>query len=268
MLRNLVEPVILVALIATVSWAAPPHPADLVNEAAKTARFATDPETRALCLAEVAVARHDLGQTEEATEAVEEAVACALAAPNQMAKALSLRTIALRLQRMDSTRAQRLLADAAREAQDLKYAAERAVALREIAVAGLKLGVADAPTLVQQALESARKVDTGVFRGACLRDLAAGVAPYNAPLAETTFAEARDAMTTPGPDDGGRALAQAELAGTWAPSNLAAAQAVADSIAGAMGWDKASGAPTKATYRKVGMADISQWMEAKGFLPA
>jgi len=34
-----------------------------------------------------------------------------------------------------------------------------------------------------------------------------------------------------------------------------------------MGWDKATGAPTASTYRKVGLADVGDTLKKKGLVP-
>ena len=220
--------VLLLASLAGLTGAQEITPETLFTSARAAAFRSRNPQTRALCLADMAVAwgASDAARFELLSE---EAVAHAHLVRDPLATCLALRSVAVRLGAKMPEGAGLLLAEAAELARALGPV-ERGVALRELALVATRLRLAEAMAMVSEALEAVRQVEQALVRSAGLRDLASGLTASNPDMALEIFAEARDSLDEARVRDPRQPLARAELAAAWALLDLEAATDVVESI--------------------------------------
>lgn len=201
----------------------------LLTEASSAAARSRDPQARALCLAEIAVAWAPIDRF-QFEKSVQAAVECARWTDGPMEHALSLRSVARRVARVDREAGLAILQEAIAIQEGLKFAIESAVALREIVAVGYEIGLPDADTRAQAALDVAEKVEDLVARAACLRDLATALMAHRPQLALEALRSSRMVVLSLPPEDAAEPLARAELAGAWAPLDLEMAKSLVEPI--------------------------------------
>jgi len=204
-------------------------PGSLLAEAGNAAARSRDPQARALCLAEIAVAWAPIDRF-LFEKNVQAAVECARWTDGPMEHALSLRSVARRVARVDKEAGLAILQEAIGVQEGLKFPIENAVALREIVAVGYEIGLPDADARAQAALDVAEKVEDLVARAACLRDLGTALMPYRPRLALEALRSSRMVVLSLPPEDAAEPLARAELAGAWAPLDLEMARSLVEPI--------------------------------------
>ncbi len=217
-------------LVLVEACAQAPRAEGLLIQAARIGARARDPQTRAVCLAEVAAAWFGL-DADEYRSALESAVAFANAARTDMARAMALRTVALRVGLKDPAAAHSLITDAFQISGDLRDPLQRAIVLRELALLSHRIALDTAGDLTTRALEAAGEVEEPLFRAALFRDLGAGLAGKDATTARAALVkagEALDAAVAAGPDAD---LARVDLAAAWALLDIDHGRRAIDGIA-------------------------------------
>lgn len=190
-------------------------PEALLGEAAAAAARSRDPQARALCLAEIGATWAPLNKVKY-QDNIRQALECAGYTDGEMTHALSLRSIALRVARVDKEAALAVLDEALRVQEALKSSLESAVALREIVAVGYQLGLPDADAKAAAALETAEKAEDPAARVGCLRDLGLELLRHNPDVSREALRSARKALDDLPRDDPTEPLHRAELAGVWA----------------------------------------------------
>jgi len=190
-------------------------PQALLGEAAAAAARSRDPQARALCLAEIGATWAPLDESKY-QDSIRQALECAGHTDGEMTHALSLRSIALRIARVDKEAALVVLGEALRVQEALTSSLERAVALREIVAVGYHLGLPDADARAAAALEVADKAEDPGARVGCLRDLGLELLRHNPDVSREALRRARKALDDFPGDDPTEPLHRAELAGVWA----------------------------------------------------
>jgi len=218
----------LLSALCVTTWAQAPPAADLVAQAQTEASRLRDLAQSAIALADVAMAWRKLGdprwektwaQALQAAEGIREPVAAPLA----------WRGLALRLWPVAPEQAQGMFNRSITLAAALPYAAQKALALREIGRALLGHDDALARTTFEQAAAAARAIDAPIFRAAALRDLAVAMAPTDHAAAAKLFTEAAGLLPPADPDDSVQ-LARSEIVVAWGAFDVEAALPEADLI--------------------------------------
>lgn len=218
----------LLALCAGV-WAQPPAAPDLIAQAEREAARLRDPAQRAIALADVALAWRQAADARwektwaQAVRAAETITDPPVAAP------LTWRGLGLRFWPVSPDQARAMFDKALTQAAALQYAAQKALALREIGLALFGRDDALARKTMGQAGETARTIQAPIFRAAALRDIAVALAAKDPGAAQELFAEAAGLLPPADPDENVQ-LARSEVAVQWAPFNLDLALAEADLI--------------------------------------
>lgn len=228
--------ILLVCLLGLGIWTSAPAqpaepatgPAALIAEAERETARLREPEERALCLADIALAWQKLGDARwEKTWA--QGLEAAETVTDPVAGPLLWRSLAVRFWPISEQTARGLLERALKGANDIRYPSQQALALREIGRAIGPLDAALAKTTLEQAAEAARKIPAAVFRAAALRDVASAVTARDPAAADKLFAEAAGAIPPADPDEAAQ-LTRLEVAAQWSLCNLDAALAEAEML--------------------------------------
>lgn len=208
--------------------AAAVEPKALLQLAESEAARLRDPAQKALALADVALAWRRRGETRwEKTWA--SALAEAEAVTDPVAGALTWRGLAVRLWMVAPDNARSLLDRATKLAGDLKYRAQKALALREIGRSLIGKDNVLAGKLLAEAAGVARTIEAPIFRAAALRDIAAALGDLDQPAAEKLFSEAIGLLAPADPDETVQ-LGRIEIVAAWCRLNLSAALAEGELI--------------------------------------
>jgi len=216
-------------LALAVSAAAQPAAApELIARAEGEALRLREPDQCAIALADVALAWRQLGDPRwEKTWA--QAVLAAEKITESVAAPLTWRGLALRLWPLAPDQARAMFDKAIAQAAALPYAAQKALALREIGRALHGRDDVLAQRTMAQAAEAARTIQAPIFRAAALRDIAVAMSGSDHEAAGQLFAEAAGALPPADPDENAQ-LARTEVAVAWCRHDLQTALAEAELI--------------------------------------
>jgi hypothetical protein len=216
--------------LSSLAAAQTPTAPELLARAEAEALRLREPAQSAQALAEVAVAWRAHGEARwERTWAQALQMAERVPATEALAGTLTWRGLAVRLWPAAPEQARGLFDRALTQAKTLPYAAQKALALREIGRSLVGRDDALAHATLDQAAEAARTIEAPIFRAASLRDLAAAMAETDRAAAGKLFAEAAGALPPADPDENVQ-LARIEVAVRWAVYDLTAALNEADMI--------------------------------------
>lgn len=210
----------------------------LLTEAARAAERAQDPQSRALCMADIATVWHGRASSHY-EDAVARAIDYAAAERTEMGSALALRSVARRIGTVDPDRAAQILETALAIAAELKGPLQRTVVLRELTALAATLGHPSSRDSANGALEAARSLDDALLKAAALRDLAATLSTIDADLAAATFREAAAVVRAIPLEEAGADLARVELAAAWAVTDFTQARQLVDEVVQAQGQNTA-----------------------------